>query len=58
MDITDSNQSKTATSVAPSNNDLDEWIEQLFDCKQLSENQVKTVCDKVSLREHFILSKL
>ena len=31
----------------PSNKDLDGWIEQLFECKQLSENQVKTVCDKV-----------
>ena len=28
--------------------DLDEWIEQLNECKQLSENQVKTLCEKVS----------
>ena len=27
--------------------DLDQWIEQLNDCKQLSENQVKTLTDKV-----------
>lgn len=27
---------------------LDKWIEQLNDCKQLTENQVKTLCDKVS----------
>lgn len=27
--------------------ELDQWIEQLNDCKQLSENQVKTLCDKV-----------
>ena len=38
-----------STSVPqPSNKDLDEWIEQLFECKQLTESQVKTVCDKVS----------
>lgn len=28
--------------------DLDQWIEQLNDCKQLTENQVKTLCEKVS----------
>ena len=28
--------------------ELDQWIEQLNDCKQLSENQVKTLCDKVN----------
>lgn len=27
--------------------ELDQWIEQLNDCKQLSENQVKTLCEKV-----------
>ncbi|KAI4456088.1 serine/threonine-protein phosphatase pp2a-related [Holotrichia oblita] len=27
--------------------ELDQWIEQLNDCKQLTENQVKTLCDKV-----------
>ena len=27
--------------------DLEGWIEQLMECKQLSENQVKTLCDKV-----------
>ena len=26
--------------------ELDQWIEQLMDCKQLSESQVKTLCDK------------
>ena len=26
--------------------DLDQWIEQLMDCKQLSENQVKVLCEK------------
>jgi len=26
--------------------ELDQWIEQLNDCKQLSENQVKTLCEK------------
>jgi len=28
--------------------EIDEWIAQLYECKQLSENQVKTLCDKVS----------
>ena len=27
--------------------DLDCWIEQLNECKQLTETQVKTLCDKV-----------
>lgn len=27
--------------------DLDRWIEMLMDCKQLSENDVKKLCDKV-----------
>ena len=26
--------------------DLDGWIEQLMECKQLSENQVKILCEK------------
>ena len=26
--------------------ELDRWIEQLMECKQLSENQVKTLCEK------------
>lgn len=28
--------------------DLESWIEQLMECKQLSETQVKTLCDKVN----------
>ncbi len=28
--------------------ELDGWIEQLMDCKQLAENNVKTLCEKVS----------
>lgn len=28
--------------------DLDQWIEQLNECKQLTEAQVKTLCDKVN----------
>ncbi|VDM78045.1 unnamed protein product [Strongylus vulgaris] len=28
--------------------DVDQWIEQLYECKQLSENQVKILCEKVS----------
>lgn len=30
-----------------SSKELDQWIEQLNECKQLTENQVKTLCDKV-----------
>ena len=26
--------------------EVDEWIEQLYECKQLSEQQVKLLCDK------------
>ncbi|CAD7079196.1 unnamed protein product, partial [Hermetia illucens] len=26
--------------------DLDQWIEQLNECNQLTETQVKTLCDK------------
>lgn len=29
--------------------ELDQWIEQLNECKQLSENQVKFLCEKVSI---------
>lgn len=29
--------------------DLDCWIEQLNECKQLTETQVKTLCDKVKI---------
>lgn len=29
--------------------ELDQWIEQLNECKQLSENQVKFLCEKVSV---------
>ena len=35
--------------------ELDGWIEQLNDCKQLSENQVKTLCEKVCKTCHLIL---
>lgn len=27
--------------------ELDQWIEQLNECKQLSESQVRTLCEKV-----------
>ena len=29
--------------------DVDSWIEQLYDCKQLTENQVKVLCEKAGL---------
>lgn len=31
--------------------ELDQWIEQLNECKQLSESQVKTLCEKVCMCE-------
>lgn len=27
--------------------ELDQWIEQLYQCEQLTETQVKALCDKV-----------
>lgn len=30
--------------------ELDQWIEQLNECKQLSESQVKSLCEKVCVR--------
>lgn len=27
--------------------ELDQWVEQLNECKQLTENQVRTLCEKV-----------
>lgn len=30
--------------------EVDQWIEQLYECKQLTESQVKTLCDKVSTK--------
>lgn len=30
--------------------DVDAWITQLQDCKQLSESDIKKLCDKVSAR--------
>lgn len=35
--------------------DLDQWIEQLNECKQLTETQVKTLCDKVRNFFYFFL---
>ena len=32
--------------------ELDQWIDQLMECKQLAENQVKTLCEKVSMYSH------
>lgn len=36
--------------------ELDQWIEQLNECKQLSENQVKTLCEKVCLILSFYIT--
>lgn len=30
--------------------EIDQWIEQLNECKQLSEGQVKTLCEKVRIQ--------
>lgn len=30
--------------------DVDAWISQLQDCKQLSENDIKKLCDKVKIK--------
>ena len=30
--------------------ELDGWIEELMDCKQLAESNVKTLCEKVSFK--------
>ena len=35
--------------------ELDGWIEQLMECKQLAESNVKTLCEKVSQKIVFIL---
>jgi hypothetical protein len=38
------------------NKELDQWIEQLYECKQLTETQVRNLCDKVcQFRSIFIL---
>lgn len=36
-------------------NDLDAWIEKLYSCKPLTENEVKLLCEKVSLSAIFYL---
>lgn len=38
--------------------ELDQWIEQLNECKQLAENQVKTLCEKVRIQVHLAFSYL
>ena len=32
--------------------ELDGWIEQLMECKQLAESNVKTLCEKVSQKSY------
>lgn len=41
--------SGSAFDSASSAGEVDGWIEQLMSCKQLSEPDVKRLCDKVSL---------
>jgi hypothetical protein len=33
--------------------DVDQWIEKLYACKSLTENEVKMLCEKVRLPSHF-----
>jgi len=35
--------------------ELDGWIEQLMECKQLTENQVKTLCEKAKMNQDKLL---
>ena len=35
--------------------ELDGWIEELMDCKQLAESNVKTLCEKVSFNIYFLI---
>ena len=37
--------------------ELDGWVEQLMECKQLQENHVKTLCEKVKGRVYFYFIK-
>lgn len=49
--MTTSGGGASSTSVdtfdRPMLKEVDQWIEQLYECKQLTEGQVKTLCDKV-----------
>ena len=36
--------------------ELDGWIEQLMECKQLAETNVKTLCEKVSKNDQIFIS--
>jgi hypothetical protein len=43
------NNSKSVGKIEPSpHSDVDKWIAQLMECKPLSEQEVKALCDKVS----------
>ncbi len=37
--------------------ELDQWVEQLNECKQLTENQVKTLCEKVRKASFKVIAK-
>lgn len=39
-------------------NEVDQWIEQLYECKQLTENQVKTLCEKVSFVTIYLIAPI
>ncbi len=37
---------------------MDDWIEQLKQCKQLDENSIKSLCEKVSRTEKIVSKPL
>ena len=39
--------------VASSVNDVDKWIERLYDCKPLTEVEVKSLCEQVNSQEFY-----
>jgi hypothetical protein len=40
--------SNNSTNNSESVNDLDKWIEKLNECKPLTENEIKALCEMVS----------
>lgn len=50
--------SSTAMEDKATTKDLDQWIEQLNECNQLTETQVRTLCDKVCLDESDFLREV
>lgn len=54
-----SNNAAAGANPAPlETSDIDGWVESLMQCKQLSENDVKRLCEKVSERVISVGAKL